>query len=198
MTVVHVGRVATIGRLEAVTGHRPLAALLLAVPGALLAHSIAYLWTHPGSITLDVGRSHGYMPVAGPLVGLAGMVVLVWLAILGVRATGPDTKPGVLRLAVLQALVFLTQETVELLTGGASLVELLGEPAILLGLALQLPVAALLIWLVRVGSVLVELLFVLNRPGAGSSQESPLPALAMVAARPVVLSVGRRGPPVVV
>jgi hypothetical protein len=195
---VPVGRVTMIGRLGAVTGLRRLATLLLALPGALMAHSIAYLWTHPDSITLNVGRSHGYLPVTGPLVGLAGVVVLVWLAVAGVRAAGSDTRPGILRLAAVQALVFSVQEAIEFLAGGVSLAELLGEPAVFLGLALQVPVAALLVWLVKAGSVLVEFLYVLHRPGTESSAEPRLPALATIVVVPVVLSVGRRGPPVVV
>ncbi|MBC8194820.1 MAG: hypothetical protein ISR43_08280 [Acidimicrobiia bacterium] len=188
----------TVGILMAVIARRRLATVLLAVPGALLVHSLAYLWAHPGAITLDVGKSHDYLPVAGPLVGLAGVLVLVWLAVIGVRAAGSDTNPGVLRLATLQVLVFCFQEAIEALVGSASLVELLGEPAILLGLVLQIPVAALLIGLVKAGSVLIGLVLL---PGWSETESTPkprMPALAVVAVRPVVLSVGRRGPPVVV
>ena len=88
------------------TSHRRLATLLLALPGALLAHSFAYLWAYPASFTLAVGRSHGYLPVAGPLVGLAGVLVLAWLAVLGVRAADADTMPSVLGLAAAQVTVF--------------------------------------------------------------------------------------------
>ena len=184
--------------MRAVIARRRLATVLLAVPGALLAHSFAYLWAHPGAITLNVGRAHGYLPVAGPLVGLAGVLVLIWLAVLGVRAAGAATRPGVLRLAALQALMFLAQEAIEVLAGGASLAELPGEPAILMGLVLQIPVAALLVGLVKAGSVLVGLVLVQRRRETEFTPEPTMPTLATVSIRPVVLSIGRRGPPVVV
>ncbi len=180
------------------TGHRRLATLLLALPGALLAHSLAYLWTHPGSISLDVGRSHGYLPVAGPLVGLAGVLVLAWLAVLGVRAAGSAQRPGVLGLAAAQVVVFCIQEGVEVLAAGGGPAHLWGEPAVLLGLVLQLPVAGLLVGLVRAGEALAGVLLAICRPLVGTSPEPRSPAQAAVMVRPVMLSIGRRGPPVVV
>jgi hypothetical protein len=187
-----------VGRLQPVTSHRQLATLLLALPGALLAHSLAYLWAHPGSITLNVGRSHGYLPVAGPLLGLGGALVLAWLVTAGVRAAGPDLRPGVVRLAVVQALAFCAQESIEALVGGAGFAELWVEPAVLLGLALQWPVAALLVGLVRAGETLVGFLHASSRRTEDASHDPRIPVPFSVPARPVVLSVGRRGPPVVV
>lgn len=178
--------------------HRRLATLLLALPGALLAHSFAYLWAYPASFTLAVGRSHGYLPVAGPLVGLAGVLVLAWLAVLGVRAADADTMPSVLGLAAAQVTVFCLQECLEVLAAGAGPADLLGEPAVLLGLALQLPIAGLLVGLVRAGQVLAGLLLTACQPQVAMSPVPQFPAQAMVTVRPVMLSVGRRGPPVFV
>ena len=113
---------------------RTLAAWLVALPaaagGVLAAHAAAYALAGG-----DADASHGYLPLAQAAVCALLALGLV-AATLAARAGAP-ARPHALAFALAPPLAFLLQETAE--RGFA----LPLEPVVLLGLALQLPFAAL-------------------------------------------------------
>ena len=159
-------------------------ALLVCLPaalgGMLAAHEVAYRGTETSS--------HGYM-------GLAGMLVCAVLALGLVAAVhGPGRTPAAWVFAICPPLAFLLQESAERGFDPGFLF----EPAVLAGLALQLPFA-LLSWalarlLLRAAASLGQLL---RRGGRVRDTTRPLPR-AVPAATPrgaFVLAGAGRGPP---
>ena len=113
---------------------RTLAAWLVALPaaagGVLAAHAAAYALAGD-----DADAAHGYLPLAEASVCALLALGLV-AAVLAARAGAP-ARPHALAFALAPPFAFLLQETAE--RGFA----LPLEPVVLLGLALQLPFAAL-------------------------------------------------------
>ena len=177
---------------------RRLAAILLAFPGVLAAHLLAYQWVNLGPLTTQNGVGHGYLPTAVPVGASLGVVTLLWLAVAGVRAAGTDARPPAVLLIAVQLGIFVIQELGEHLFSGYGPAALLAEPAFWLGLALQGPVALLLLGLVRLGRQIATRLLSPSPvvpPGQGQVW---LPIFTKFVRPLVVLPVGLRGPPLFV
>jgi hypothetical protein len=175
-------------------GRRPLwlLSLPLAAAGWLAAHSLAY--------TLVAPHDHHGSLAAAPILIACAITVLLAVAIHdGLRRAAPAHMPA-WPVALLPPLGFAVQEHVE------RLIELnalpLGtalEPVFLVGMALQLPVALVVLALVRgmlaIGYALGWELGVARAPRPPSCAATPpLPApLAPEIARPPVLATGHGG-----
>lgn len=177
---------------------RHLAVILLAFPGVFAAHILAYQWVNIGALTAQTGVGHDYLPTAIPLVASLGAVTLIWLAVAGVRAAGPHAYPPVRLLAAFQLVLFTGQELGEHLFTGHNLSALLVEPAFWLGFMLQVPMAFLLVGLVRIGRRVAA--HFLTNPTLRPSRQGQVwsPVLAKFVMRLMVLPVGLRGPPLFV
>jgi hypothetical protein len=112
----------------------------LAAAGVLAAHAAAYAVTGR-----DPGPEHGYLGHAPQVVGL-----LASLALLGLALQERSLRPWSARwFAPIAPLGFVCQEHVERLAHTGELPWLLTSPTFLVGLALQLPVAAACVLVVR-------------------------------------------------
>jgi hypothetical protein len=150
--------------------------------GCLAAHSLAY---HLVSVREE---RHGYLAFAPLVLGLLGALALV-----GVVRRGRALSP--LACALLPPLAFVVQEHAERLE------LVVGEPAFLVGLALQLPfaLAALVAARAFLGAAdRVLSLLSARRPARSAAGPSPTPVTPDV--RPLSLLVGpraSRAPPAV-
>jgi len=158
----------------------------LAAVGVLAAHAAAYAVTRA-----SLGEEHGYLEHAPQVAGLLASLALVGLA-LQERSLSRFSPRWV---APLAPLGFVCQEHIERLVHTGQLPFLLTSPTFLVGLALQLPVAAVCVVLARrvVGMLPGARLRSLTRPGGAWLPLTHAPAL-------VVRSVWRtpprgRGPP---
>ena len=158
----------------------------LAAVGVLAAHAAAYAVTRA-----SLGEEHGYLEHAPQVAGLLASLALVGLA-LQERSLSRFSPRWV---APLAPLGFVCQEHIERLVHTGQLPFLLTSPTFLVGLALQLPVAAVCVVLVRrvVGTLPGARLRSLTRPDGAWLPLTHAPAL-------VVRSVWRtpprgRGPP---
>lgn len=178
---------------------RRLATLLLAFSGVLASHGLAYVIAHPD----QAGRAaaldgHGYLSTLGVLAVPLVTVALGWASVRAARtAVGADGLT-IGRLALWQTAAFVVQEVGERAVAGEA-GQVLHEPAIAVGLLLQVPVAAALIGLVRCGRHVIE------NPGTVGPRPrraiAPVPVIGAldhldVVACPVQRTpVMRRGPP---
>jgi hypothetical protein len=112
----------------------------LAAVGVLAAHAAAYAVT-----ATSLGEEHGYLEHAPQVAGLLASLALVGLA-LQERSLRPRSAWWV---APIAPLGFTCQEHLERLVHTGQLPFLLTSPTFLVGLALQLPVAAVCVVLVR-------------------------------------------------
>jgi hypothetical protein len=170
------------------------AAVLLAFPGVLLAHILAYGWVD--SFALAGGVGHGYLPTTVPVVALLGTLSFLWLAVTGVRSAGSQAHPPVHLLLALQVVLFAGQEVGENLFAGQGLLSLAGSPALWLGLVLQLPIALLLVGLVRLGRRVAA--FFLTETSVVPASVNPVwtPSHLILVRSLSLVPVGLRGPPV--
>ncbi|NND85179.1 MAG: hypothetical protein HKN46_08540 [Acidimicrobiia bacterium] len=102
---------------------------LIAALGALLAHEVAY-----GVVGLTAGPSHEHLPALLATVLPIGAVLIARMALRPFAARLASTSTR----AALQVALFLLLEGAE---HGGALTDLAGNPAVLLGLALQPAVA---------------------------------------------------------
>jgi len=124
------------------TGARPLwlLSLPLAMGGCLLGHAVGYGFAGEAHREQEM---HAYLAQA-PL--LAAVLVCLVVTALALRVTGRlRGRPSPLPVALLAPLAFACQETAERIVAGISLHALL-EPAVVVGLVSQLPLA-LVAWL---------------------------------------------------
>jgi hypothetical protein len=112
----------------------------LAAVGVLAAHWAAYAVTGTG-----LGEEHGYLEHAPQVAGLLASLALVGLALQD-RSLRPRSAWWV---APIAPLGFACQEHLERLAHTGHLPFLLTSPTFLVGLALQVPVAAVCVVLVR-------------------------------------------------
>lgn len=170
---------------------------LLVLAGVWVSHELAYLLAHPDPLLRAAALGgHAYLQLARALVAPAAALAFGGLAIHKSREAnlGSDLRP--MRLAGWQTLVFLALEVVERIPHGTAHT-VLAEPAIYVGLALMLPVAALLARLVVFTARVVAAIL-----GSGHHQ---LPTalqhhwVPLLRDEPVVTthtsSLGSRGPP---
>jgi hypothetical protein len=191
---------------------RRLAALCVCLPvalgGMLLAHQAGYLAAHghDGATAELAHTGHGYLSQAPLAAAILGVLVVVGLASEGMRGRrggGPPALSAV-PFAALAPIAFLVQEHLErALHDGSIPWSTILEPAVLLGLVVQVPVALLSFRLAR------RLLLVARRiaevvgrdafvrvPGAGARRVPRRPVRGSRPAGPALLSVGvGRAPP---
>jgi len=175
--------------------------------GSQVAHVLAYRVVYPqAGVRLHalLQTGHGYLLLLPLAAGIAGAVVLVSLALSVVdaaRGRGVRSLPP-WAFALLPALAFALQEYVERwLAWGFLPWHAAAEPTFLVGLALQLPFAALAYLAARLllrtaASVGRRLAAAPRRPRLAPVSlpgpvVSPLPPLSSVLSR----GLGRRGPP---
>jgi hypothetical protein len=178
----------------------------LAAGGAALAHVLAFVGAAPdplrrGRLLEETG--HAAWPAIVSVALAALVVALVRFAVGRIRQDD-RLRPGALwrltagRLMALQVLGFVALEAVERLASGHALGQVLGEPVVLIGVALQVVVAlggaALLVLLARVVDRLTRLLHTLPRApralGQPGAWDGTLPRPRLVAG-----PLNPRGPP---
>lgn len=178
------------------------AAFGVAAGGVLLGHWVTYTVAGPrgqGAPEAMAHTGHGYLTLAND-VALTLALAGVALVFLGRLTRGDDDAPGwrmtAFRLAAFQIAAFGTMETLERLTAGAPMRDLVG--LIPVGVAVQGVLAAagalLIAWLLRAAASIEAAL--------GTAPALPLPAavsLAIASCRPrarlAVAADGIRGPP---
>lgn len=168
-----------------------LVTLPVALAGCLAAHLVAYALATPSA---HAHASHGYLSHFPLLVG-AALAVVVGAALRHAVRGRSGTRPSPWLFAVLPPLAFALQEHVERLAHPALVV---AEPTFLLGLALQLPFAALA-WLLarailRAADALGVLLAPLPRPRRRTPLRLAEPALQLLH-RFLTTAISQRGPP---
>ncbi len=178
------------------------AAFGVAAGGVLLGHWVTYTVAGPrgqGAPEAMAHTGHGYLTLAND-VALTLALAGVALVFLGRLTRGDDDAPGwrmtAFRLAAFQIAAFGAMETLERLTAGAPMRDLVG--LIPVGVAVQGVLAAagalLIAWLLRAAASIEAAL--------GTAPALPLPAavsLAIASCRPrarlAVAADGIRGPP---
>lgn len=192
-------RVASVSRLRfgIVIARRQVVAALLVPFGVVASHTISYLLAHPGAgdRARALGSVHGHLaPLA--LVGAASVIVAALAAgDAGYRGLRLRVTAG--QMAAGQVVAFAGMELGERLVDGAGVSAALREPAVWIGLVVQLAVAFVARVLVRVS----------ERAGASLAARRarrwrrapavvwPASAVGVVPVAPVT-SLSRRGPPV--
>lgn len=170
---------------------------LVVMAGVLLTHAVAYLVAHPDPVVrAAVLDGHGYQALASALVLPAAAGAFAWLAVRRARRHEAADGLSIGRLAFLQTIVFVVVEVVERIPDGVSGV--LSEPAIALGLLLQLPVAALLVTSLRIVEAVVAgfMAPIGDRRTRAPVAFDPLPQTRTWGRREFLSSLIRRGPPV--
>ena len=165
---------------------RTLAAWLVALPaaagGVLAAHAAAY-----GLVGGGADAEHGYLPLAEASV--CALLALGLVAALLAARAGAPARPHALAFALAPPLAFLLQETAE-----RSFAPPL-EPVVLLGLALQLPFAALAYLAARLLLRAAAALAPAPRPHPGAARPVHVRPL-FAAPRPALVPARHgRGPP---
>jgi hypothetical protein len=170
-----------------------LVSLPVALAGCLAAHFAAYALATP---TAHAHASHGYLGHL-PLVGGAALAVVLAAALRQAVRGRRGTRPSPWLFALLPPLAFALQEHAERLAEPALVV---AEPTFLLGLALQLPFAALALLLARAILRVADALCALLTPPPRRRPSAPrLPAPAWLAPLHPILTTAtsERGPPAV-
>jgi len=168
---------------------RGFAVALLAVAGALTGHWTGTTLADPSGLV-----DHGYLGPVGIVLTPAAIAASAWLTLRGARRVGLADL-SVSHLIALQVAVFVAQELVELAGAGLPLTQFLTEPAILLGLAAQLPVAFVIRFAVRLAAALVASAPPRRRVPPGPSILPFAPAVAWTPHALTVAAHGPRGPP---
>ncbi|MEX1262374.1 MAG: hypothetical protein WEE66_00340 [Actinomycetota bacterium] len=172
---------------------RTLATVGVAGAGLVLGHWLAYAIgaPHADARAQLLGETgHGYLPYATQVALLAGAVALVAMSLsrLTHRATKGAFTGDVAKLAAVQAAAFLAMEIGERLLSGALLQDLTHGPLLAIGLGVQLAIATLGAYILRLTERAAELAQVLMWPSV-----RPVPSL--VAAGAFASSVAPRRPP---
>lgn len=178
-----------------------LAPLLLVA--ALAAHAIAYVVAvpkGPSRAALLAGTGHGYLSWTPEIVGLAGLLLVVGLALRLVAAAAGARSRSVHPAAALVPLAgFVVQETLERLVSGGISPALATERPFLVGVVLQLLFGALALGASRLLVRSVERLGDRLAPRARFrrpwSTPAPRPAHDLLRPSPLAFSSAGRAPP---
>lgn len=178
---------------------RRLATMLLASVGALVVHQLAYLTAHPEDAARQLALAgHAYLgPAASVLVPLA-MVAGVAHVIGSARRSLGGRRASFRLLLAMQTALFFGQEVIE---RSGSLERTFAEPAMLIGLALQVPVAWLLVRAAGEIRKVIDRFVAVDDPATEWIRVEPrLPRPGRIDVSPeslIQLPVSRRGPPLV-
>lgn len=180
-----------------ISERKQLSHLLLVLAGVWITHELAYLLAHPDPLLrAAVLGGHAYLQLARALLTPVAAIALGGLAVQKAREAHVSVGLRPIRLAGWQALTLMVIEVVERLPHGMAHT-VLHEPAIYVGLALTVPVAALLVWLVGVTARVVAAIFGSGqqwRPRARQHRWIPVRSSQPVLTAPSS-SLGSRGPP---
>jgi hypothetical protein len=138
---------------------------------------------------------HTWVRFAAPSLWAVVPVILLAVGMSAARNGGPRAGVGLaLRLAAIQVPTFLL---IELLLRDASPPQILGDPAVFVGLVLQPLVAVVAAWLLdQFGEVVRAVVTRLHTPPGRAPRSFPRPALAQSPPRTsLLLHVRRRAPP---
>ena len=168
--------------------------LLLVPSGFLAGHELGY------QAATALGRApvpgdHGYLGGVALVAAPFAFAAVARSLLAGLRDELPPVRWSTL--AGAQVALFLTAEVAEHAAAGLAPAATLAEPAVLLGLAAQLAVAALLVRIVRTTHEVGTALAAARRAGRTATGARPGPATRAVP-RPAtvpVSSLSRRGPP---
>jgi hypothetical protein len=165
------------------------------VAGHLLAYALVYPLPHDRMEHL-AATGHGTLPLHAICALACAPAVITVVAILRLRQREAP-RPTAQWLAAIQILGFVLVESVE---RGSSAGSLLGDPAFLLGLVLQVVIALLAAGLVRVVTRAVSMLVSQPQANGKAPRRIPSPAPGAVRADPLTFLVysPRRAPPVAV
>ena len=142
-------------RSLALSGLQPLVQLVLAMLGALVTHQIAYPLVAAVGADVSANGDHAHLGLQWAVLTPLGAVAATVFIVRRIRRLGFTSVISSARLAPIVAGVFLVQEAIENRFSGGNVIEILADPAVLLGLALA-PVVA---WLmVRLLDDVVELI----------------------------------------
>jgi hypothetical protein len=159
---------------------RRTAVFAFAIAGLVLGHALAYVLAIPDPHHRDLVLAHSghdYLPAAAQLaliLAFAGAAAAAVGGILSRRDEESDRFTLAVRLAVVQASAFASQEVVERIASGAPLADLVHQHLLVAGLAAQVVVAfagsAVLRWIARSSARLAD------------ARWTPLPAPRLVPA----------------
>ncbi len=128
--------------------------LATVVAGVVLAHVVGYVVVYPvgGERAAHLrATGHGYWPVAVAAACACGLIAILLTAAAARRPGWPSRSiaGAIARLALMQMVVFTLVEVGERVTAAASPDVLLHSPEFVVGLALQIAVAAAAVLLLR-------------------------------------------------
>src|SRR5262245_25206384 len=174
-------------------GRRPLASLPLALGGIVAGHAIAYALAYPIRAVRDAHleqTGHDGFPVL-LLAGLLGSgAAILWLGIRSIRHAPASPSAGALLGLQVPAFAFL-----ELAERGFDAAAFARDPAVILGVLLQVVLAVAIAALAR-GAVAVGRLLGTPRPGCPRTRRRIVPPRIVEPATPDPIAFGfRRAPP---
>lgn len=182
--------------LSAVFGRRQWVAALLVPFGVVASHTLSYLLAHPGGAdrARALGSMHTHLAPLTLLGAAATLAALLTAGDAGYR--GIRLRVTVGRIAALQAAAFAAMEVGERVADGGGLSGALHEPAVWIGLVVQLGVAWLARWLLRAGELVGATLAArrTRRPRRAPVVVGASRVSQAVPAAPLT-PVSRRGPP---
>lgn len=175
------------------------ALVALTAMGVVVTHAVSYLLSYPrASARREALEGHAHLDFAGPGLVVLGLATAVALSIAAGRTQRPARQLGISRrsLIVCQLVGFAGLEAVERVD---TLGQLANEPAVLLGVVLQIPAAWILFRSISLGALIVRQIALGVQP-AWYRRVRPCRTEALFCAPVHVLAIellpiSRRGPP---
>lgn len=165
--------------------------LIVAAAGVVLGHGLAFAFPHADGHAHDA--VHGYLDAVVPIVAPLALLAAARIVLAGARR-GARPKLGLV--VLLQTALFSAQEAFEALAVGHGLAGLVGEPALWLGLAIQVLLGVFVTFVLRLAT---KVRFLPRRPptaalltGRGLARAFDLLSHSSFAG----VAFRRRGPPV--
>ncbi len=175
------------------------ALLALTVMGVVVTHAVSYLLSYPqASARRAALEGHAHLDLAGPGLVAVGVATAVALMVALGRGQSPGLHLGIGRRALVgsQLVGFAGLEVIERVD---TLGQLTNEPAVLVGLGLQIPAAWIIFRSISLGALIVrQIAFGVQpacyrrvRPG-----QTEVPSCASILVLTFeILPISRRGPP---
>jgi hypothetical protein len=173
--------------------------------GLLLAHRVAYLVAVPDERHRDAllaRTGHGYMPGVSEIVGALALGAVLALLLSGLGGPDHEGSPSFARLAgrmsSLQVSIFVAMEMTERISSRAPLAEMLHDHVLVIGIAVQIIVAAagaLLLRRLTRAADRVTWIFARSPSPAFGASTPLLPTARTLRSLPLFGAVAVRGPP---